>query len=85
MCMTLACLSRCVEMLRSIQTIMVNAEKLSVARGQLGPKCAMCGEPMSFGEALVIDSEYYCQSCYEKITGAVSSSEPKEVAGLRMD
>ena len=85
MCVALACLSRCVEMPRLVQTFMVNAEKLSIARGQLGPKCAMCGDPLIFAEALVIDSDYYCQLCYEKMTGAVSSSEPKEVAGLRMD
>ena len=83
MCMALACLSRCVEMLRSIQTIMVNAEKLSIARGQLGPKCAMCGEPMIFGEALVIDSNIV--NLVREDYWPVSSSEPKEVAGLRMD
>ncbi len=64
---------------------MVDAEKLTIARGQLGPKCATCDSPLIFAEALVIDSEYHCYSCYEKVSGASSASEPKEVSGLRMD
>ena len=64
---------------------MVKPEQLSVARGQLGPKCAGCDEPLIFGESLVIDDRYYCLECYERITGVSSSSEPKEVDGLRMD
>ena len=64
---------------------MVKPEQLSVARGQLGPKCAGCDEPLIFGESLVIDDRYYCLDCYEQISGVSSSSDPKEVDGLRMD
>ena len=64
---------------------MVKPNQLSVARGQLGPKCGGCDVPLTFAESLVIDDRYYCQECYEKITGVSSSSEPKEVDGLRMD
>ena len=64
---------------------MVKPEQLSVARGQLGPKCAGCDEPLIFGESLVIDDRYYCLDCYERISGVSSSSDPKEVDGLRMD
>ena len=64
---------------------MVKPEQLSVARGQLGPKCAGCDEPLIFGESLVIDERYYCLDCYERISGVSSSSDPKEVDGLRMD
>jgi hypothetical protein len=64
---------------------MVNPEQLSVARGQLGPICAGCDLPLTFAESLVIDDRYYCLECYEKITGISSSTEPKEVDGLRMD
>ena len=65
--------------------VMVKPEQLSVARGQLGPKCAGCDLPLIFAESLVIDDRYYCLECYEKITGVSSSTEPKEVSGLRMD
>ena len=64
---------------------MVKPEQLSVARGHLGPKCAGCDEPLIFGESLVIDDRYYCLDCYERISGVSSSSDPKEVDGLRMD
>ena len=57
---------------------MVNAESFSIARGQLGPKCAMCGDPLIFAEALVIDSDYYCQLCYEKITGGKFLWSPRK-------
>ena len=64
---------------------MVKPDQLSVARGQLGPICAGCDLPLTFAESLVIDDRSYCLECYEKITGVTSSTEPKEVDGLRMD
>ena len=64
---------------------MVKPEQMSVARGQLGPKCGGCDSPLIFGESLVIDDRFYCQDCYERISGASSSTEPIEVDGLRMD
>jgi len=64
---------------------MVKPDQLSVARGQLGPICAGCDLPLTFAESLVIDDRYYCLECYEKITGVASSTDPKEVGGLRMD
>jgi len=64
---------------------MVKPEQLSVARGQLGPKCGGCDSPLIFGESLVIDDRFYCRDCYERISGATSSTEPVEVDGLRMD
>ena len=64
---------------------MVKPDQLSVSRGQLGPICAGCDLPLTFAESLVIDDRYYCLECYEKITGVTSSTEPKEVDGLRMD
>jgi len=65
--------------------VMVKPEQLSVARGELGPKCGGCDAPLTFAESLVIDDRYYCLECYEKITGVTSSTDPKEVEGLRMD
>ncbi len=64
---------------------MVKPEQMSVARGQLGPKCGGCDAALIFGESLVIDDRFYCQDCYERISGVSSSSDPKEVDGLRMD
>ncbi len=64
---------------------MVKPDQLSVARGQLGPKCGGCDTALIFAESLVIDDRYYCKECYGKITGVSGSTEPKEVEGLRMD
>jgi hypothetical protein len=59
--------------------------KLTTASGQLGPKCAGCDCALKFAEALVIDDSYHCLPCYEKISGANSASEPKQVGGLALD
>ena len=72
-------------MLPPCGVVMVKPEQLSVARGELGPKCGGCDTPLTFAESLVIDDRYFCLECYEKITGVTSSTDPKEVEGLRMD
>ncbi|HJM13622.1 MAG TPA: hypothetical protein QF641_03930 [Candidatus Thalassarchaeaceae archaeon] len=58
---------------------------LTTASGQLGPKCAGCARALKFAESLVINDSYHCLPCYEKITGANSASEPKQVGGLSLD
>ena len=64
---------------------MPDAEKLSTATGQLGPKCAKTGKPLKFSEAIVHDGEYLSYEAYLELTGAEPSSEPKTVPGLRME
>ncbi|MDP6986155.1 MAG: hypothetical protein QGH38_02925 [Candidatus Thalassarchaeaceae archaeon] len=64
---------------------MPDPSKLTTASGQLGPKCAGCDCALIFAEALVIDDRYHCHACYESISGSSSSSEPKEVGGLRLE
>ena len=64
---------------------MPDAEKLSTATGQLGPKCAKTGKPLKFSEAIVHDGEYLSYEAYLELTGAAPSTEPKSVPGLRME
>tara|TARA_B100000941_G_C28414822_1_gene505513 strand:- start:444 stop:662 length:219 start_codon:yes stop_codon:yes gene_type:complete len=64
---------------------MPDPNKLSTASGQLGPVCSITGKALKFSEAIVLDNEYVCWEAYVEKTGASSSSEGKEVEGLKLD
>ncbi|MBD51537.1 MAG: hypothetical protein CMB08_06480 [Euryarchaeota archaeon] len=61
---------------------MPDANKLSTATGQLGPICAITGKPLTFAEAIVLDDKFVSYEAYVEFTGAESSTEGKESAGL---
>ena len=64
---------------------MVDATRLCIHDGELGPVCDFCGERMTFGQSMTVDENYACPSCYEKQTEVTSATEGKEVTGLSMD
>ena len=64
---------------------MPDPSRLSVSRGQLGPKCDGCARPLIFAESMTIDADYLCIDCYTEKTGATGATEPKTVGGLPMD
>lgn len=63
---------------------MPDASKLSTASGQLGPVCAITGKALRFSEAIVLDDEYVCWEAYLEVTGAIPSTEGKDVGGLKL-
>ena len=63
---------------------MPDPSKLSTASGQLGPVCAITGKALKFSEAIVLDDEYVCWEAYIEATGASSSTDGKEVGGLKL-
>ena len=64
---------------------MVDASRLGVHQGQLGPICDFCGARLTFGQALPIDEKWACNDCYREVTGAESSVDGKQVEGLPID
>jgi len=64
---------------------MPDPSRLSVSRGQLGPKCDKCDCPLLFSESMTLDSLYVCIDCYTSETGVEAVTEPKSVSGLVMD
>ncbi|MCH2638132.1 MAG: hypothetical protein MKZ56_07215 [Candidatus Thalassarchaeum sp.] len=63
---------------------MVDKSRLAISKGQLGPICDSCGALMTFGESCTIDEQYVCWDCYEKLTGATSSTDSNPNPGLRI-
>ena len=52
-------------------------ERIELAQtpnGELGPRCKKCGKRMTFGEAMVVDMNYYCWEHYVEVTGAESAT-----------
>tara|TARA_B100000282_G_scaffold289023_1_gene258307 strand:- start:785 stop:1000 length:216 start_codon:yes stop_codon:yes gene_type:complete len=47
-----------------------NVQLAQAPNGEIGPRCKDCGTRLTFGNAMVIDKNYYCWDCYVKITGA---------------
>ena len=66
-------------------THMVDASRLGLHQGQLGPICDFCSARLTFGQALVIDDKWACDECYRAVTGAESSVDGKHVEGLPID
>ena len=66
-------------------SLMPDPNKLSTASGQLGPICAITGKALRFSEAIVLDNEYVCWEAYVETTGALPSSEGKQVGGLKLE
>ena len=42
--------------------------------GELGPRCKSCGTRLTFGEAMVVDRDYFCWVHYVEETGADSAT-----------
>ncbi len=38
--------------------------------GEIGPRCKNCGTRLTFGEAMVVDKDYFCWEHYVQLTGA---------------
>lgn len=64
---------------------MPDISRLGIHQGEIGPVCDYCGARLTFGQAIPIDKKYSCHSCYVQETGAMSSTDGKEVSGLTMD
>ena len=64
---------------------MPDPSRLSVSRGQLGPKCDKCDCSLIFSESMTLDALYLCFDCYTSETGIEGASDAKEVDGLTMD
>ena len=64
---------------------MVDASRLGLHQGQLGPICDFCGARLTFGQALPIDEKWACNECYREVTDAESSVDGKHVDGLPID
>ena len=47
-----------------------NVELAQAPNGELGPRCKKCGIRLTFGNAMVIDKNYFCWQCYVEETGA---------------
>ncbi|MDP6869716.1 MAG: hypothetical protein QGI21_02960 [Candidatus Poseidoniaceae archaeon] len=46
--------------------------------GELGPRCKSCGTRMTFGEAMVVDKDYYCWEHYVLVTGSDTATVERE-------
>ena len=68
-----------------IRLYMPDTKKLSTATGQLGPICAITGKPLTFAEAIVMDGKFVSCEAYVEITGAESSTEGKDISGLKLE
>jgi len=64
---------------------MPDVSRLGIHQGEIGPICDYCGERLTFGQSIPIDSKYACYDCYQKVTGVESSTDGKSVTGLSMD
>ena len=51
-----------------------NIELAQAPNGELGPRCKKCGVRLTFGNAMVIDKNYFCWDCYVELTGADSAT-----------
>ncbi|RJV01571.1 MAG: hypothetical protein DWC06_01325 [Candidatus Poseidoniales archaeon] len=45
-------------------------ELAQTPNGELGPRCKSCGTRLTFGEAMVVDRDYFCWKHYVEKTGA---------------
>ena len=51
-----------------------NIELAQAPNGELGPRCKQCGIRLTFGNAMVIDKNYFCWDCYVELKGAESAT-----------
>ena len=58
--------------------MLVEANRLSTATGQLGPTCAITENSFTFAEAIVLDDKFVSFEAYIEFTGAESSTEGKD-------
>ena len=46
--------------------------------GEIGPLCHSCASRLTFGEAMPMNQNYYCWTCYVEITGNGGAVTPDD-------